>query len=96
MRHSTKARKSLPASAVLRPLDVSREMLGGAAASITRAMLSSCIAVAHADATAFDPLALFGRARFGRVMPPHAMDPSEKGPGYGFNLVLRALIEIFQ
>ena len=43
-------------------LDVSREMLGAAAASIARAGLSSRISIAQADATAFDPHALFGHA----------------------------------
>ncbi len=54
-------------------LDVSREMLDTAAASIARAGLSSRIAIAQADATAFDPEALFGRARFERVMISYAL-----------------------
>ena len=41
-------------------IDVSREMLDTAAASIARARLSSRITIARADATAFDPMLLFG------------------------------------
>jgi len=54
-------------------LDVSSEMLETAAASIARAGLSSRIAIAAADATAFDPEALFDRARFERVMISYAL-----------------------
>ncbi len=49
-------------------LDVSQEMLATAAASIARARLSARIALARGDATTFEPQALFGRARFERVM----------------------------
>ena len=49
-------------------LDVSREMLATAAASTARAGLASRIALAQADATAFDPQALFGCASFERVL----------------------------
>ena len=54
-------------------LDVSREMLGAAAASIARAGLSSRISITQADATAFDPLALFGHAQFDRVIISYAL-----------------------
>ena len=54
-------------------LDVSREMLDTAEANIARAGLSSRIAVARGDATAFDPDALFGRAAFERVMISYAL-----------------------
>jgi S-adenosylmethionine-diacylgycerolhomoserine-N-methlytransferase len=48
--------------------DVSREMLATAAASTARAGLAPRIALAQADATAFDPLGLFDCASFERVM----------------------------
>jgi S-adenosylmethionine-diacylgycerolhomoserine-N-methlytransferase len=54
-------------------LDVSREMLDTAAASIARAGLASRIAIALGDATAFDPQALFGRAGFDRVLISYAL-----------------------
>ena len=54
-------------------LDVSREMLATAAASTTRSGLASRIALAQADATAFDPQALFGCASFERVMISYAV-----------------------
>ena len=54
-------------------LDVSREMLDTAEAAIRRAGLSQRIAVAQADATAFDPNALFGRPAFERVMISYAL-----------------------
>jgi S-adenosylmethionine-diacylgycerolhomoserine-N-methlytransferase len=54
-------------------LDVSREMLATAAASTARAGLASRIALAQADATAFDPQALFGCACFERVMISYAL-----------------------
>ncbi|MEM8627421.1 MAG: class I SAM-dependent methyltransferase [Pseudomonadota bacterium] len=47
--------------------DISREMLATARETIERAGLSSRITVAEADATAFDPQALFGRPAFDRV-----------------------------
>src|ERR1700728_3503635 len=54
-------------------LDVSREMLATAAASTARAGLDSCVALAQADATAFDPQGLFGCASFERVMISYAL-----------------------
>jgi S-adenosylmethionine-diacylgycerolhomoserine-N-methlytransferase len=54
-------------------LDVSREMLASAAASLARAGLSARVALARADATAFDPEALFGCAQFERVMISYAL-----------------------
>ena len=54
-------------------LDVSREMLATAAASTARAGLASRVALAPADATAFDPQALFGCASFERVMISYAL-----------------------
>jgi S-adenosylmethionine-diacylgycerolhomoserine-N-methlytransferase len=53
-------------------VDVSREMLATAAASTARAGLASRIALAQADATAFDP-GLFGCASFERVMISYAL-----------------------
>src|ERR1700761_2812624 len=54
-------------------LDVSREMLATAAASIARAGLTSRITLAQADATAFDTQGLFGCASFERVMISYAL-----------------------
>ncbi|HEY6520313.1 MAG TPA: methyltransferase domain-containing protein [Roseiarcus sp.] len=54
-------------------LDVSREMLATAAASTARARAASRITFAQADATAFDPQGLFGRASFERVMISYAL-----------------------
>ncbi|MGO9423220.1 class I SAM-dependent methyltransferase [Roseiarcus sp.] len=54
-------------------LDVSREMLDTAEAAIRRAGLAGRIAVAQADATAFDPNPLFGRDAFDRVMISYAL-----------------------
>jgi len=54
-------------------LDVSREMLTTAAASIARAGLAPRIALAEGDATAFDPQARFGFASFERVMISYAL-----------------------
>src|SRR5580658_6036820 len=54
-------------------LDVSREMLLTAAASVARAGLSARIALARADATSFEPRELFGHAGFDRVMISYAL-----------------------
>jgi S-adenosylmethionine-diacylgycerolhomoserine-N-methlytransferase len=54
-------------------LDVSQEMLATAAASTARAGFASRIALAQADATAFDPQELFGCANFERVMISYAL-----------------------
>lgn len=48
-------------------LDISEVMLATARKSINRAGLSDRITLKQADATNFDPLALFGRAQFDRV-----------------------------
>ena len=48
-------------------IDISEEMLKTARAQIAAAGLSDRITVAQADATAFDPQALFGVATFDRV-----------------------------
>jgi S-adenosylmethionine-diacylgycerolhomoserine-N-methlytransferase len=53
--------------------DVSWEMLATAAASTARAGLASRIALAQADATAFDPRRLFGCTSFERVMISYAL-----------------------
>ena len=71
-------------------LDVSEEMLDSARRSIARAGLSSRIAVAPADATAFDPLALFSEARFERVMISYALSmipPWREALGQALTLV---------
>lgn len=54
-------------------LDISEAMLETAQTAIARAGLSSRIQVAQADATAFDPKALFGEAAFERVMLSYAL-----------------------
>src|ERR1700678_3535017 len=54
-------------------VDVSREMLATAAASTARAGLAPRVALAQADATAFDPQALFGCVSFERVMISYAL-----------------------
>ena len=54
-------------------LDVSREMLATAAAATAGAGLSSRISLAQADATTFDPQALFGCSSFERVMISYAL-----------------------
>jgi S-adenosylmethionine-diacylgycerolhomoserine-N-methlytransferase len=54
-------------------LDVSKEMLATAAASIARAGMASRISLAQADATAFDPQRIFGYASFDRVMISYAL-----------------------
>jgi S-adenosylmethionine-diacylgycerolhomoserine-N-methlytransferase len=54
-------------------VDISREMLATAAVSIARAGLASRIALAQADATAFDPQGLFGCISFERVMISYAL-----------------------
>ena len=54
-------------------LDVSREMLASASASVARAGLSARVALGQGDATAFDPEALFDHAHFDRVMISYAL-----------------------
>lgn len=48
-------------------LDISRAMLESAEASIARAGLGQRVRLVHADATNFDPHALFGRDGFDRI-----------------------------
>ena len=54
-------------------LDVSAAMLATARSSVERAGLSERVALAQADATAFDPQALFGRAGFDRIVISYAL-----------------------
>jgi S-adenosylmethionine-diacylgycerolhomoserine-N-methlytransferase len=54
-------------------LDVSQAMLATARRSVARAGLTSRIHLAEADATAFDPQALFGVTRFDRVLISYAL-----------------------
>jgi S-adenosylmethionine-diacylgycerolhomoserine-N-methlytransferase len=71
-------------------LDVSREMLGATAASIARAGLSSRISITQADATAFDPVPLFGHAQFDRVMISYVLSmipPWREALGRAFDVV---------
>jgi S-adenosylmethionine-diacylgycerolhomoserine-N-methlytransferase len=54
-------------------IDVSTEMLTSAIAAITRHGLKGQIRVAHGDATAFDPRAIFGMASFDHVMISYSL-----------------------
>jgi S-adenosylmethionine-diacylgycerolhomoserine-N-methlytransferase len=54
-------------------LDVSAEMLATARTSVAKAKLVDSIRLAQADATAFDPQALFGRAGFDRIVISYAL-----------------------
>ena len=54
-------------------LDVSSAMLQTARRSIARRRLGNRIVVAQADATGFDPLAMFGRPAFDRVFISYAL-----------------------
>ncbi len=54
-------------------LDVSAEMLATARASVARAGLTGRIRLAQADATDFDPQALFGRPGFDRIVISYAL-----------------------
>jgi len=71
-RNLIKAARAYP-RALFFGLDVSREMLDTAAASIARAELTARVTVAQADATAFDSETLFGRPGFERVMISYAL-----------------------
>ncbi|KPF66028.1 methyltransferase [Bosea sp. AAP35] len=54
-------------------LDVSSAMLATARKSVARAGLSDRIVLRQADATAFDPQALFGQAGFDRIVISYAL-----------------------
>lgn len=54
-------------------IDISSVMLNSAARAITRAQLSARVVVAHADATAFDPLDVFGCPQFARVFLSYSL-----------------------
>ncbi|HEY5795001.1 MAG TPA: class I SAM-dependent methyltransferase [Bosea sp. (in: a-proteobacteria)] len=54
-------------------LDVSTEMLATARQSVERAGMSNDIVLKQADATAFDPQALFGRDGFDRIVISYAL-----------------------
>jgi S-adenosylmethionine-diacylgycerolhomoserine-N-methlytransferase len=54
-------------------IDVSTEMLNSAEASISRAGLTERIRIAYADATRFDPVSLFGTARFDRILISYSL-----------------------
>ena len=71
-RNLVKLAKAYP-EARLFGLDVSREMLATASASTARSGLASRIVLARADATAFDPQALFGSRYFQRVVISYAL-----------------------
>jgi S-adenosylmethionine-diacylgycerolhomoserine-N-methlytransferase len=49
-------------------IDISREMLASAATRVARERLGTRIFLGEADATHFDPAALFGRSRFDRIL----------------------------
>jgi len=54
-------------------IDVSTEMLTSAIDAIGRAGLTSRVRVAHGDARGFDPIPLFGTARFDRIMLSYSL-----------------------
>ncbi len=54
-------------------IDVSTEMLTSAVEQIGRAGIAARVRVAHGDATAFDPLQLFGRTQFERVFISYSL-----------------------
>jgi S-adenosylmethionine-diacylgycerolhomoserine-N-methlytransferase len=54
-------------------LDISAEMLETARQSLRRSGLGDRIRLAQADATQFDPLGLFGRAGFDRILISYAL-----------------------
>lgn len=60
-------------NAVCYGLDVSEEMLATARRNVERAGLSRRITLAQADATAFDPQALFGLSGFDRIVISYAL-----------------------
>jgi S-adenosylmethionine-diacylgycerolhomoserine-N-methlytransferase len=54
-------------------IDVSTEMLNSAIRAISRASLAARIRVAYADATQFDPEALFGITQFDRIFVSYSL-----------------------
>ena len=54
-------------------IDLSTEMLETATRAISRAGLASRVRVAHGDATAFDPVALFGIDQFDRIFISYSL-----------------------
>jgi S-adenosylmethionine-diacylgycerolhomoserine-N-methlytransferase len=54
-------------------IDLSTEMLDTASRAISRAGLASRVRVAHADATRFDPEALFGVGQFDRIFISYSL-----------------------
>jgi S-adenosylmethionine-diacylgycerolhomoserine-N-methlytransferase len=54
-------------------VDVSTDMLTTATDSIARAGLSARVRVAHADATQFDPISIFGIADFERIFASYCL-----------------------
>lgn len=54
-------------------IDLSTQMLATAERAVARAGLTRRIRLAHADATSFDPQALFGAARFQRVFASYSL-----------------------
>lgn len=60
-------------NAICYGLDVSEEMLATARRNVERAGLSGRISLAQADATAFDPQALFGLSGFDRIVISYAL-----------------------
>lgn len=54
-------------------IDISEQMLATARANISRDMLDDAIEVAQADATGFDPKAMFGVERFDRIFVSYSL-----------------------
>ena len=71
-RNLVKLAKAYP-TALCHGLDVSSEMLGTAERAVGRARLGQRIRLAQADATSFDPVALFERASFDRIVISYAL-----------------------
>lgn len=60
-------------SAKFAGLDISAEMLATAEANLKRAGMDGKMTLARADATDFDPAALFGREKFDRIFVSYAL-----------------------
>ena len=71
-RNLVKLAKAYPQSPCF-GVDISAEMLASAACAVRRAGLSRRIALARADAISFDPVALFGRETFDRIVISYAL-----------------------
>ncbi|MBV9112795.1 MAG: class I SAM-dependent methyltransferase [Hyphomicrobiales bacterium] len=71
-RNLVKLAKTFP-DALCHGLDLSAEMLDTAERAVNRARLGERIRLARADAASFDPVTLFGRERFDRIIISYAL-----------------------